>query len=206
MTTRLSVIDRIVVLLIALLLLAVAVPFIGYYFDAPWAQRIFDWVNFPAWDTDTSQPLWLTGLALTCVLGLIIGLALVIANLRTHRFSRGTASQNTVAAASAGLAGQNDLHGRIGVEVSDLADAAADTIRDFDGVERVRNKVYFDNHQPTMQFSITAKPAAVNEGLLAHIDSVSHSLAEALPESNIDVRYLLELLQNNRRLGGEGSV
>lgn len=204
MTTRLSVIDRIVIFIIALLLLAVAVPFIGYFFDAPWAHRVFDWVNFPAWNTDTTVPLWLTGIALTCVLGIIIGLALVIANLRTHRFSRGTASQNTVAAASVGLAGSENLHGRIGVEVSDLANAAAETIRDFDGVERVRTKVFFDNHQPTMQFGITAKPAAVNEGLLAHVDSVSRSLAEALPESNIDVRYVLELLQNNRRLSDSG--
>lgn len=200
MTTRLSVIDRIIILLIALLLLAVAVPFIGYFFHAPWAQNIFDWVNFPAWETDTAQPLWLTALGITCVLGIIIGLALVIANLRTHRFSRGTASQTTVDAASVGLAGADDLHGRIGVEVGDLADAAADSIRNFDGVERVRSKVFFDNHQPTMQFDITAKPTSVNQGLLAHVDSVSRSLAEALPKSNIDVRYVLELLQNTRRL------
>ncbi|WKD60327.1 hypothetical protein CCICO_01365 [Corynebacterium ciconiae DSM 44920] len=206
MTTRLSFIDRLVVFIVALLLGALAAPFIGSLFDAQWAQDIFDRVNVSNWPDTVEGTGWIIGLAVTIAVAVLIGLPLVIANLRTHRFSRGIASQDSVSAAGIGLGGSEDLHGRISVEVADLADAAADSIESIDGVERVRTKVYFDRSEPTMQFKILAKPAALQSGLLQELDSVRQSLDEALPETKITIRYVLEMLPNQRRISTNSTV
>ncbi|WP_151528969.1 MULTISPECIES: hypothetical protein [Corynebacterium] len=206
MTTRLSFIDRLVVFLVALLLGVFAAPFIGTLFDAQWAEDIFAWLDIPNWPDAVEGSGWIIGLAVTIAVAVLIGLPLIIANLRTHRFSRGTASRDSVEAAGTGLGGTEDLHGRISVEVADLADAAAESIETIDGVERVRTKVYVDRSEPTMQFTILVKPASLHSGLLPELDSIRHSLDEALPETKIAIRYILEMLPNQRRISTNSTV
>lgn len=205
MTTRLSVIDRLVVFLFAVILAALAAPFIGLVCNAQWAHQLFESLHLSQLPTHVGGG-WIGVLSGTIAVALLVGVPLVVANLRSHRFSRGTASEDSVAAAGVGMLGRDDVHGRISVEVADLAAAAAQSIQNVSGVEKVRSKVFYDRSEPTMQFTITAKPSSLSDGLLPQLDAIRRSVDDALPASRMNIRYVLEMLPNKRTIAESGAV
>lgn len=181
MSKSLAGFNRFLTLLIGLLLIALGAWPIAQHFAVPQVQKFSHWAN--TWIMkDTAQQTWypwaLLGLAL---LGILLGLWLIGANIRSRRFNR--VSNNAA----------SSPEGSIQLELASLAEGAANELETVRRVDDVKYKVFTDRNRPTMQFTINADPRVNLANLNAKTEEIEHDIRESIEELDLDTSYRIHL-------------
>ena len=143
MNRRINYFNRLVVLASGLLILAGGAWAVGLYLDLPPAQRLTDFIDFPAWRAAPGQPWFDWLLAGVLLVSAVLGGWLIALNLRRYRVSR-------VTSPASGTAGTIELN------LATLAGAIARELEEHPRVDSVLHSVtrYWD--RPTMTITVRA--------------------------------------------------
>lgn len=180
MSRRMSAIDRLVVLVVGLLVLAGGVYALLWAFEVPLANQLgeyYDGAALESFFTSQWYALALFGLALVSA---AIGVSLLIANFRRHSF-RSVSS-------SAGA----DV-GHISVSTTRLAATIGEQLQRNPDVTSVRTTQRTDRGRPTITWAVNAHPDVRMPQLLEEIEQAESDLRLALPGVDVDSRYLIQL-------------
>ena len=145
MSKKLATFDRILLGLLGIILIALGVWPILINFNVEFAEYLAEWVDHDTWRTLSENSWWVWVLAGASALLLIIGLWLIVVNLRHRRFN------NVDSAAS-------NEQGAISASMNAIATAVAKDLDSLDGVERVDRLVAYDRARPTLQYTVVANP------------------------------------------------
>ena len=94
MSRKLATFDRILLGLLGIILIALGVWPILIHFNVEFAKYLALWVDHDAWKTLADNDWWVWALAGGSALLLIVGLWLVVANLRHRRFNYGESAKS----------------------------------------------------------------------------------------------------------------
>lgn len=181
MKTSVSVFDRIVLFIFSALLLLVATWAIASYFDVAPAQWLHDTGRMEAWEKIPEQSWYVPVLGVITAILAVVGCSLVVANLRSHRFS-------TVAAAES----QEKL-GEISLPVADVADAVCADLERNAHINQADSRVYRDNGIPTLEVTVAMPPQASLPAVVAALKNAERDLRDALGHADIASTYKIEL-------------
>lgn len=180
MSRGLSALDRVVVAIVALLLIATGVWAVGFFLDVPYAHEIGAWYDeakLQAFLTSRWYPVTLI-LVATAIIVLVPWW--LVANLRPRSFNRMTSAKQSAA-------------GNITVATTQVAEAAAKELREYDHVTGVQRTTRMDRQRPTMSWTIHATPEINLAELTRQIEQTDEDVHGALPDFDVDTRYLLRL-------------
>lgn len=180
MSRSLAALDRIIIALVGLVLIAGGVWAIALYFDEAHAQWLADRVVEVPWSQATSARWYPWALGVAMVLAAAAGVALILANLSPRRFSRMRSETSSDT-------------GTIELGVGPIAHAAAEFLERSPAVEKVSPKVAMDRQRPTINFTIDALPTVDIEVLRAEIEDTEKTLRTALKDLDVDSTYRIHL-------------
>ena len=189
MSKSLATLDRFVVALVALAVGFFGVWAIVYYLEANtefpsyWAHWLSDNVNQRIWRESIDQAWFPWMLVVVAVIAMILGLWLLIANLRPHRITRVKSI------------GASTNEGDIKFNVADIASAVADELTEIPLVDRVAHSTALDRGRSTMSFTVHADSAANVKTIRSHIDQAERDIREAIGDADIDTIYRIHLNQ-----------
>jgi len=178
---RINYFNRLVVLASGLLILAGGAWAVGLYLDLPPAQRLTDFIDFPAWRAAPGQPWFDWLLAGVLLVSAVLGGWLIALNLRRYRVSR-------VTSPASGTAGTIELN------LATLAGAIARELEEHPRVDSVLHSVtrYWD--RPTMTITVRARPGADIPALRDTLEQVEQEFRAATPGITVTTEYRLHLL------------
>lgn len=149
MKKRTATLDRVMVFLLGLLLLLGGIWTIGLYLDVPAAQRLADFIDFPAWRT-AQQERWFDALlAGILAVSALIGVWLISVNLRRYRIGR----------MSSPASGPD---GYIDINLAMLAEGVAAEIGRHPRVDTVQHQVREMWGRPTMTWTVRARRGSMS--------------------------------------------
>ncbi|MDO5032362.1 alkaline shock response membrane anchor protein AmaP [Corynebacterium sp.] len=178
MSKTLAGLDRTLLAVLGLLLIAGGLWPILAYFDVPFAESAAKWINHDAWGRVPQAGWWAYALAGATLLIAVSGLWLIISNLKHNRFS-------TVESAA------SNKEGTISTDMAAIAGAIAQTLEQLDGVDKVKTLVAYDRARPTLQYVLTANPDTPMQEIVERIESNEHSFRAAFPDADLDTVYKL---------------
>ncbi|MCL8494525.1 alkaline shock response membrane anchor protein AmaP [Corynebacterium sp. B5-R-101] len=176
MSKTLAGIDRTILAVLGLLLIALGAWPILIHFEVPFATYLASWVDHDTWAGLPEQTWWPYALCLATIICSLAGLWLVISNLRHHRF-------NSVPSDA------SDEEGAIKTEMSAIAGAVADTLAAVEGVEKVSRLVAYDRSRPTLQYEVLADPDTPLLRIKDAIEVNDSDFRAAFPGMDVDTRY-----------------
>ena len=106
----------------------------------------------------------------------LVGLWLIIANLRHRRF-------NVVHSDA------SNEDGAIKTSMNAIAGAVADTLANVEGVEKVSRLVAYDRARPTLQYEILADPDTPILRIKDAIEVNDQDFRAAFPDADVDTTY-----------------
>ncbi|MBZ8177696.1 alkaline shock response membrane anchor protein AmaP [Corynebacterium poyangense] len=181
MSRGLATVDRIIVLLVGLLALAGGAWFLALHYNCPPAQEWNQKIDSAAIGRVPENNWYLYLLIGIVVLSAIIGLWLIIANIRPRGFSRVKSSAST-------------SEGTIGLNISKIAEAISRTVEHkISRVESVNEKVAFDRNRPTVRWTINAQPGIRIDELAAVLEQSEQDFREAIRDIDVDTTYRLHV-------------
>lgn len=178
MSKKLAAFDRILLGLLCIILIALGVWPILIKFNVEFAEYLAEWVDHDTWRTLSDNTWWVWALAGASTLLLIIGLWLVVVNLRQRRF-------NTVESAA------SNEQGAISASMNAIASAVAKDLDSLSGVERVDRLVAYDRARPTLQYTVVANPDTPLERLINAVETNERDFRDAFPDADLDTSYKL---------------
>lgn len=179
MSRALAGLDRVIIALIGLLLLAVGVWAVAFAADVPAAHRIGDWYDPVALESFLGSRWYPVALVALAVVLIVLVPWWIVANLRPRAFNRMTA-------------GGAD-RGTITVATTKVADATADTLKNLEQVKSVQRTTRMDRRRPTMTWTVVADPRINLPKLTEGIEQAERDVRGALPDLDVDTRFLVEL-------------
>ncbi|MCK7637501.1 alkaline shock response membrane anchor protein AmaP [Corynebacterium sp. P7202] len=180
MSHGLAFVDRLLVFVIGLALTFLGVWSIGLFFDVPQANQVTDYADQEMW-ANAAELGWYEGALIGVVAGgIIIGLWLIIANLRRRSVSVVTSGASTE---------MGDINFNLGT----LADAVADTIEETHGVSKVRKRVVIDRGLTTVEFTVDADADCSVPGIQTAIEQSERDLREAIGPSDAATSYRIHI-------------
>ncbi|MGV0436591.1 alkaline shock response membrane anchor protein AmaP [Corynebacterium mastitidis] len=180
MSRALSAIDRIILILLGLLCLAGGAWGIGSWLRFEPVQRLTERLDASVLDGAEASPWFLAALWGVMILGALLGLWWIAANLRRRGFNR-LRSQASSA------------HGSIDISMARMASAVDESLEDVPGVTRVRHKAAMDRSRPTIAWTIRAEATTDLVELRGAIERNEEDLRAALPEIDVDSVYKINL-------------
>ncbi|AKK10332.1 alkaline shock response membrane anchor protein AmaP [Corynebacterium uterequi] len=180
MTRFLAGLDRVIIFLVGVIVLAVGVWALAFSLNVPLAHEIGRWYDQPMLERFFASPWFPTALIALAVAGVVLGLWWLLANIRPRGFNRVTSQEN---------AGTGDVT----ISTSQVASAVADRLSQTRGVNKVRTATKYDRARPTAVWTIQAEPQVDLNRLTREIDTAERDIREALPGIDVDTRYLIEL-------------
>lgn len=181
MKTSTKVWDRIICFIFGLLLLTGGLWVALFYFDIPWLEEnvyLPDLVDLSQLENiNADDNVYQIILAATALLGLILGLWIIWANLRPNRVRR-----------------VSILEGNATVGLHTVADMVAGDLAKTPGVISTRSKVYEDSGERIARISITAEAQALPE-LDEAMKQAEQDIRAAVPEVEFSTEYLLQISQ-----------
>lgn len=178
MSKKLATFDRILLGLLGIILIALGVWPILINFNVEFAEYLAEWVDHDTWRTLGENSWWVWVLAGASALLLIIGLWLIVVNLRHRRFN------NVESAAS-------NEEGAISASMNAIATAVAKDLDALEGVDRVERLVAYDRARPTLQYTVVANPDTPLERLTNAVETNERDFREAFPDADLDTSYKL---------------
>lgn len=173
-------IDRLLVGLVGLALLAAAAVLGGLAAGLPAAETIADALSSGSLESTVAEP-WFPAAALFGGIVLAaLGAWLAVANLRRRGF-------NIVRSRESG-----DL-GSVTLSLNRIAAAVASVLEEREGVTRVPTRVAMDRRRPTMEWTIDAEAGVPLLELAGDIDQAEEDLRVAIPGVEVDSRFRVRL-------------
>lgn len=180
MSRALSAIDRIILILLGLLCLAGGAWGIASWLQYQPVQRLTDRLDASMLSGAEDSPWFLVTLWATMLLGVILGLWWIAANLRRRGFNR-LRSQASSA------------HGSIDISMARMASAVDESLEEVRGVTRVRHRVAMDRSRRTIAWTIRAEATTNLVELREAIERSEEDLRAALPGMDVDSVYKINL-------------
>lgn len=180
MSKKLAGLDRFLVFLFAAVLVA-----LGAWLTALWAgcapaQNLLDRFDHDAVAAFPDSRWYTLTLVAVLILGVVLGLWLIIANLRAHRFAR-TASP------------ASNKAGTIELDLNRLAGAIDDALEAEPRVERVRHRAALDRSRPTITWTVTADPNVDLPRLRTVVEETERDFRDAVSGVDVLTRYRIHL-------------
>lgn len=180
MNARISLLDRITVLLAGILILVGGAWAVGLFLNVPLAQALADRIDSSAWLTAPSAGWFDPVLIITGLLSGGLGGGLIALNLRRYRISR------VVSPAS-------DALGSIEVDLATLAAAVARQLEEHPRVESVQATVADSWDRPTLTLTLRAHADTNIPALRALLNQTERELRGAVPGIDVDTVYRIHL-------------
>ncbi|RSZ64308.1 hypothetical protein EAH68_04715 [Corynebacterium hylobatis] len=180
MNARIVLLDRIIVLLVGLSVLAGGAWAVGLFLDIPLAQGLADRIDSPAWLTAPSTGWFDPVLIVVGLLSAVLGGWLIALNLRRYRIGR------VVSPAS-------DALGSIEIDLATLATAVARQLEEHPRVESVQATVTDSWDRPTLTLTLRAHADTDVPALRAALNQTERDVRAAVPGIDVDTVYRLHL-------------
>lgn len=181
MSKAIITVDRLLVLLAALGLIFLGVWSILFYIDNPYARELAEYRNSRIWLSASKQPWFDWALGAIAVVAFIIGIWLIVANLRRRRI-------RTVASETA-----STDQGQISFNVSHIASAVASNLESCPKVTKVNSLTAFDRGRKSMEFTIHAAADVNVTSLRSQCAQAERDIRAAVGDADIDTSYRIEL-------------
>lgn len=173
-------IDRFIFFLLSVGLIVFGLWPVLVHFDVQFAKDLALWRDPQAWQALPEQD-WYEYLLWGVLAGtIIIGLWLIVINLRRRTFSRVDSSAS-------------DTTGNITMHVAHIAQAVTAQLEMDTDITSAKHKVSIDRQRPTIEFTINARPEADLAKLNDMIESSETDLRDAIEDVDIDTVYLLHM-------------
>lgn len=181
MTRTLAFIDRLIIFLLGLLLLIGGLIPAALYWDIPYVSEYVRGINRSLL-TDVPGMNWYTAaLVGTLIGGLILGLWLIMPNIRNRGFSN-----RFITPAVADL-------GETRINVARVAQAACNHAEQSEIVTGAKQSVAFVGDRPTATFTVTANPDFDLETVVAYVEQMDADFRDAVDTMDIDTVFKLHL-------------
>lgn len=178
MSRALATVDRLLFFLLGVILIVLGLWPILMHFDVGFANQAAEWVNHDVWGSLSEQSWWGYVLAGTAVVAFILGLWIIVANSRPHRFNKLTSSAS------------ND-EGQVTMSMNPIAGGIASALENLDGVETVDRRVTYDRKRPTIAYTVISSAEKPLAELRAEIEQCESDFRLAFPEMDVDTTYKL---------------
>lgn len=176
MKTSTSVVDRLILLVAAAAALAYATWAITTYFRHPLHEDIARVARTAEWPKLPDMDWWLGALVLGTVISALLGLFLLVANLRTHGLN-------------AVRSPLTSSRGKITLQLGKIAKAMADDLSGIKHVRRVSHRLFNDNGIPTLELTVTADASASLADITQQLRTTEADLRAATPGIEFASRY-----------------
>lgn len=181
MTGTVNFFNRLITFLLGLLLIAAALVPIAEYWEIPYLSEGVRQLNRERLTNLTYQDWYTTALiAATALLG-ILGLWILLANIRSRAFS----NRQIVPA--------DPAHGETVINVQRVSDAACDALQSLDEVNNASSRVAMVGKRPTATFTVTANPAYSLEEAVRVLEAADQDFRMANHTMEIDTVWKLHL-------------
>lgn len=180
MKTSTSVFNRLVLLVGTFLFGIVAVWAISTYFDLAPAQWLKDTGRMASWGQAVEQSWYHPVLAGIAVFLVIVGLVLLISNLRRYGFNRKQSPQSNES-------------GSIELPLAKIADSIADDLEQTSGVESAKSRVFRDNNLETVEVTVNMGPTADPKLVIDSITRSEDDFRAAIDGLEVASRYKLNV-------------
>ncbi|MBV7292746.1 alkaline shock response membrane anchor protein AmaP [Corynebacterium sp. TAE3-ERU16] len=189
MSHGLAFVDRLLVFIVGLALTFLGLWSIGLFLDVPEARRVTSYADQGMWANAPDLGWYDWALVGVLVGGIIIGLWLVIANLRRRSISVVNSASST------------DM-GDINFNLGTLAEAVADSLEDTHGVSKVRKRVVVDRGLTTIEFTVDAASDCSVPGIRTAVEQAERDLRDAIGPSDAATSYRIHIdrVPQNREL------
>ena len=176
MSKKLAGVDRTILAILGIVFIALGTWPILIHFNVEFATYLAKWVDHDTWAGLPEQSWWVYALAAATVVLALVGLWLIIANLRHNRF-------NTVHSDA------SNEDGAIKTSMTAIAGAVADTLSNVEGVEKVSRLVAYDRGRPTLQYEVLADPDTPLLRIKDAIEVNDRDFRAAFPDADLDTTY-----------------
>lgn len=186
MRRRTSVLDRIVAFGAGLALLAGGVVTLLWGLRVEWARalvRRFDRAELTA---VPDQSWWPTALGVTAVVAFVVGVALLLVNVRRGRPETMPVFPTDDAATDVGDAS-------LSVDLGPLASGLAGELSSLEGVRTVRQAAVDERGLATLRVTVVAEPTIDVADFTRSAEALARSMAAALPGAPVATQVLLHL-------------
>ncbi|MFF0815760.1 hypothetical protein ACFYVR_11500 [Rhodococcus sp. NPDC003318] len=183
MRRRTSVVDRLVVLTAGCVLLAGAALALTWALGVTAARNVVHRLDRAAITAVPDQRWWPTVLAVTAVVALLAGSALLLINLRRGRTSTMPVFPGPPENTGADLS----------VDLGPLAHGLAAELSALDGVRTVRSTALDDRGLATLRVTVVADPSIDVADFTRNAEALARSMAAALPGAPVATQVLLHL-------------
>lgn len=180
MTRKTAGLDRLIVFVVGLVVLLVGVWAALWAFEVPVAHQISDTYRPEVLHTFLNSQWFPATLLLIAVITAVAGIWLLLANLRRHSFNQVTT-----------LIGADDGH--VSIATARLASALGQQLQRNPDVTTVQSTLREDRGRPTITWTIHSKPSVRMPQLIEEIEQAEQDLRLAIPEVDLDSRYLVQL-------------
>lgn len=180
MRRRTSVLDRSIALGAGIALLAAGALALTWNMELDVSQEFWRRFDRAEYASIPTKDWWPTVLGITCAVSLIVGVTLLVINLRRGRTS-------TVQIGDA--LGDADLS----VDLGPMAVGLASELSNLQGVRTVRAAAVDDRGLQTLRVTVIADPAVDLAEFTRDAESLARSMAAALPDAPVATQVLLHL-------------
>lgn len=182
MTKTLAFFDRLLVFLLGLVLLLAGLVPAALYWNIPYVSDFVGQFNRRGLLEVASLPWYNTALLITAIIAFILGLWILLANIRSRAFS------------NRAIAPADPAHGETVINVQRLSDAACDAlVKRNDAIAKADAKVAMVGQRPTATFTVTANPAYSFNDVIVILENANDDFRLANDTMEIDTVWQLHL-------------
>ena len=181
MTKTLSFFNRLAVFLLGLLLILAGLFPIAEYWQIPYLVDAADFVDRTRLIDLGYQDHYITALIIGAILAAILGLWILLANIRSRAFS------------NRGILPADPEHGETVINVQRVSEAACSSLEHANEIRRASSKVAMVGQRPTATFTVFANPEYPLEDAIRVIEAADQDFRMANHTMEIDTVWKLHL-------------
>lgn len=181
MTKTLSFFNRLVLFLLSLLLIAAGLFPVAEYWQIPYLVDAADYLDRTRLIDLAYQDHYVTALIIGAVVAAILGLWILLANIRSRAFS------------NRGILPADPEHGETVINVQRVAEAACSSLEDANEIRRASSKVAMVGQRPTATFTVFANPEYPLDDAVRIIEAADQDFRMANHTMDIDSVWKLQL-------------
>ncbi|AQQ14355.1 hypothetical protein CGLAU_01840 [Corynebacterium glaucum] len=182
MTKTLAFFDRLIVFVLGLALLLAGLLPAALYWDIPYVSDFLGQLDRSALTRLSAASWYNTVLITTAIIGFILGLWILLANIRSRAFS------------NRAIAPADPAHGDTVINVQRLSEAACDAlVKRNDAITKAESRVAMEGQRPTVTFTVTADPAYSFNEVITILENADEDFRMANDTMDIDTVWKFQL-------------
>ncbi|MDK8879404.1 hypothetical protein [Corynebacterium sp. MSK008] len=181
MTKTLSFFNRLAVFLLGLLLILAGLFPIAEYWQIPYLVDAADFLDRTRLIDLAYQDYYITALIIGAIVAAILGLWILLANIRSRAFS------------NRGILPADPEHGETVINVQRVSEAACSSLEHANEIRRASSKVAMVGQRPTATFTVFANPEYPLEDAIRVIEAADQDFRMANHTMEIDTVWKLHL-------------